>query len=407
MKRRNVGALAGVFLALLMVTTVAYAGISANVASEKQGTALECSTKAVDSDEEAANLATTKYAGIAGVLDNGSIGKKGFQSHKEMEVKASLATVEEKLANGAKAVEEKQQEKEAQWQDRAIASNVNEYVYIRSKADEDSKAIGMLPKGAAGDVIEKGEEWTQICSGEVQGYVNNQYLAFDKEALQVAEEVCGYVATAEADMISIREMPKENAEILQTVSEGEEFTVLEEGDAWVKVASDENIGYMMKSVVTIQLNLEVATPIEPEETKAPEQKQEKTENQKQETPKKEEPVQKEAAKQEEEPVSEPEKETISSGNASNSATFKVTAYCACSKCCGSHANGITATGTTVTAGRTIAVDKNVIPLGTTVYINGVPYVAEDTGVRGKTIDLYMESHSAALQWGVQYCTVTW
>lgn len=82
-------------------------------------------------------------------------------------------------------------------------------------------------------------------------------------------------------------------------------------------------------------------------------------------------------------------------------TFKLTGYCACNKCCGKWADGITASGTTATAGRTIAVDKKVIPLGTHVIIDGVEYVAEDTGVKGHHIDIYFDSHSEALQFGVK------
>ena len=47
--------------------------------------------------------------------------------------------------------------------------------------------------------------------------------------------------------------------------------------------------------------------------------------------------------------------------------FKLTAYCPCMKCCGK-TDGITATGTTATEGRTIAVDPRVIPYGSTVTI---------------------------------------
>ena len=82
-------------------------------------------------------------------------------------------------------------------------------------------------------------------------------------------------------------------------------------------------------------------------------------------------------------------------------TFTATAYCSCRKCCGKWADGITASGTIATAGRTIAVDKKVIPLGTHVLINGVEYVAEDTGVKGKRIDVFFDSHSEALEFGRQ------
>lgn len=88
-------------------------------------------------------------------------------------------------------------------------------------------------------------------------------------------------------------------------------------------------------------------------------------------------------------------------------TFKSYAYCACTRCCGSYASGITATGTIATKGRTIAVDPNVIPLGSKVLINGKEYIAEDTGggINGKTIDMFFNSHSAALNYGIRYVDI--
>jgi 3D (Asp-Asp-Asp) domain-containing protein len=84
-------------------------------------------------------------------------------------------------------------------------------------------------------------------------------------------------------------------------------------------------------------------------------------------------------------------------------TFRVTAYCPCSKCCGK-SDGITATGVKATQGRTIAVDPRYIPYGTEVIINGNTYVAEDCGgaIKGNRIDIYFDSHQEALAFGVQY-----
>ena len=80
--------------------------------------------------------------------------------------------------------------------------------------------------------------------------------------------------------------------------------------------------------------------------------------------------------------------------------FRITHYCNCEKCCGKWANGRTATGTTPTEGRTIAVDPAVIPLGSEVRLNGHIYVAEDTGVHGKAIDVYVDDHGEALRLGL-------
>lgn len=89
-------------------------------------------------------------------------------------------------------------------------------------------------------------------------------------------------------------------------------------------------------------------------------------------------------------------------------TFIVTAYCACEKCCGRWADGITSTGTKATQGRTIAVDLRVIPYGTVLYFEGHTgmiggYIAEDcgSGIKENRIDLYFESHEEALTWGVK------
>lgn len=86
--------------------------------------------------------------------------------------------------------------------------------------------------------------------------------------------------------------------------------------------------------------------------------------------------------------------------------FTISHYCACEKCT-VDGDGITASGTQATAGRTIAVDPEVIPYGTTVIIDGHAYVAEDCGgaIKGRRIDIFMESHQEALEAGVKVAEV--
>jgi len=70
---------------------------------------------------------------------------------------------------------------------------------------------------------------------------------------------------------------------------------------------------------------------------------------------------------------------------------------------------ITATGTSARAGRTVAVDPKIIPLGSRVYIEGVgERIAEDVGggVRGRHIDVYLASVPQAKVFGVKRRTVT-
>ena len=86
-------------------------------------------------------------------------------------------------------------------------------------------------------------------------------------------------------------------------------------------------------------------------------------------------------------------------------TFTITHYCACAKCCGKYSSGYTATGTLATEGRTVAVDPKVIPLGSKIRINGHVYVAEDTGVSGHMVDIFVSSHDEAIKKGCYKATV--
>ena len=84
--------------------------------------------------------------------------------------------------------------------------------------------------------------------------------------------------------------------------------------------------------------------------------------------------------------------------------FKLTAYARPR----GRARAITATGTSACAGRTVAVDPTVIPLGSRIYIEGIgERIAEDVGpaVKGRHIDVFLPSLPAATKFGVQRGTV--
>ena len=85
---------------------------------------------------------------------------------------------------------------------------------------------------------------------------------------------------------------------------------------------------------------------------------------------------------------------------------EVSAYTASDDECGNH-EGITASGTHVKQGRTIAA-PSWIPFGTTVVINGISYVCEDRGgyISDNRIDIYMDSREAAMEFGRKELEVT-
>lgn len=93
--------------------------------------------------------------------------------------------------------------------------------------------------------------------------------------------------------------------------------------------------------------------------------------------------------------------------AARTLTVEATAYTAyCTGC-----SGTTATGIDLRANpnqKVIAVDPNVIPLGSRVWVEGYgEAIAGDTGgaIKGNKIDLFMPNQQDALNWGRQTVTV--
>ena len=87
-------------------------------------------------------------------------------------------------------------------------------------------------------------------------------------------------------------------------------------------------------------------------------------------------------------------------------TLNTSAYCSCALCCGK-SNGITSSGAPAKEWYTVAAGSG-YPIGTVIYIpaladkpNGGWFVVEDRGgaISNNRIDVFMGSHSAALQYG--------
>ena len=94
-------------------------------------------------------------------------------------------------------------------------------------------------------------------------------------------------------------------------------------------------------------------------------------------------------------------ERVPTGHWVDLGTFKTTGYCNCRKCAGRWAGGPTKTGVIPVEGVTVAVDLKVIPLGSMVMIDGAIRWAQDTGVRGRHIDVYYDGHGVAWNHGVK------
>lgn len=89
----------------------------------------------------------------------------------------------------------------------------------------------------------------------------------------------------------------------------------------------------------------------------------------------------------------------------NYGIMKCTAYCPCCRCSKGYGRSTTS-GESARSSHTIAVDTDVICMGSKVQIEGFDnrFVAEDTGsgVRGEHIDIFFDTHDEVEEFGTQY-----
>lgn len=86
----------------------------------------------------------------------------------------------------------------------------------------------------------------------------------------------------------------------------------------------------------------------------------------------------------------------------------ITAYCACTHCCGPHATGLTSSGTPPKQGVTVAGPRRYAK-GTRIVIEGVgERIVEDRTAKrfDGRFDVYFVNHADARKFGIRTNTVT-
>lgn len=149
----------------------------------------------------------------------------------------------------------------ADWENKA-AADVKTYANVRVEASEKADKAGVLPKGAAADVIEQQGEWTKVESGEVEGYVKTELLAFADEAKNLYEGTYGNQGVVTASSLRIRNTPSLDGKQIGSKTKGSTVKILgQEGD-WYQIDNGDNSpAYMNVEYIKI----EEATAISVEE----------------------------------------------------------------------------------------------------------------------------------------------
>ncbi len=263
LKRRAIG---GIVISGLLVTMSTVAASADQVAAE----AAAVSTKA----EARTDLATGRTAGVVVPLDQMQTAALTDMEEAAVEVEhtttqlvAAAETPEPEVPATPEPVAEPVSEEELAWQNRLMA-DVQEFLYVRASGDENSEIVGKLYRGAVADIVERGDVWTHIVSGNVDGYVMNSYCLFGTDAMNYAAANFDMEADIQANGLRIRRDASTDGSVIAAVSTGTTLTVDTEAaavDGWVAVSYGGETGYVSAEYVTTEMALGEAITIEEEQ----------------------------------------------------------------------------------------------------------------------------------------------
>ena len=286
-----------------------------------------------------------------------------------------------------------------------IVSYCENYVAMRAEPSTDSQVIGRLANFNAATVIGTQDGWYQVTSGGLTGWVSCDYFLEGDEAIAAADSVAYQIAVPNVEAVNVRSSMDENSNIVGVGNSANQLVVTNyDGGAWVAVnTADGGSGYVNAGYVTLQNVYPEATaePIPSPTIAVEETTSDYNENEDENESIDYTDTDAETPVEQEAPQEEYTEDT--SSNEEYLGTYTLTAYCGCEACNGGNA-GITAMGVEPSEGWTVAC--NSLPLGTQISINGNTYEVQDTGnMDDGTIDIFMNSHDEALNFGVQSADV--
>lgn len=146
------------------------------------------------------------------------------------------------------------------WGDKAkeqsstlVMANVKSALNVRAEADPGAEKVGKLYKDCGGIILDRKDGWTKLQSGNVVGWAKDEYLLFDEEAAELADDVGKTIATVDAETLRVRQEPGTEGQILGLLPKGEIIEVLknDEETGWVCVDYDGEDGYVSAEFVRL------------------------------------------------------------------------------------------------------------------------------------------------------------
>lgn len=145
-----------------------------------------------------------------------------------------------------------------------VISYCMDRITVHSEPDPKSQVVGCMYSRSQADILEKGDVWTKISSGDVVGYVKNTYLLFGEEADKVAPLIGKKTTVVDADTLSVYSAADADSDVIAVFSAGDVINAYEEIGEWVLVECESGYGYVYESGIISTYDLATAWTIEEE-----------------------------------------------------------------------------------------------------------------------------------------------
>ncbi len=134
-----------------------------------------------------------------------------------------------------------------------VVAQVNGYINVRADADTEAEIVGKLYNGSVAKVLGRtGNGWARIKSGDVTGYIREEYVATGNAAQQLADSVVTRQAVVTTETLRVRAAPIADSDVITLIGEGETLDILEEADGWYKINTEDGEGYISSDFADVE-----------------------------------------------------------------------------------------------------------------------------------------------------------
>ncbi|MCR5251952.1 MAG: cell wall hydrolase [Lachnospiraceae bacterium] len=203
--------------------------------------------------------------GFCCLLDNAEVSATDTESNSILE--EATAGAAEVLEIGTTPTEEEVEliiETANAWKNpgAVVMAHVNTSVNVREEPDENATLVGLLYKDCGGTIVEYTDTWTKLQSGNLEGWVRNDYLLFADDAENLLEEVARVQAEVTTDFLRVRQEPNTECGTYGVVGSGDVYEVLEQEDGWAKIDFEGDQGYLSEEFLKLSFHMDYGETLE-------------------------------------------------------------------------------------------------------------------------------------------------